>query len=106
MTLDEITKDLKSNFETVKDIVLTYQNDIYRQSSDDYDDLKSFISMVDKNIVSLEDVAKRTRPVNNVNDKETRAKRFDFSKESFYKKNFNNNYNQRNRYYQGKNGHA
>lgn len=55
--LKSIVKDLKENFETVKDIATTYQNDIYRQNPDDYDDLKEFIKNVEKNISDLNDVA-------------------------------------------------
>lgn len=54
-TLKEIIKNLKENFEVVEDIVLTYQNDIYRQNSDDYDDLKKFLSDTKKDIKDLED---------------------------------------------------
>lgn len=53
-TLKEIIKDLKENFETVEDIILTYQNDIYRQSSDDFDDLKKFLADLKNNIKELE----------------------------------------------------
>ena len=53
-TLKEIINDLKENFETVEDIILTYQNDIYRQSSDDFDDLKKFLADLKNNIKELE----------------------------------------------------
>lgn len=54
-TLKEIIKDLKENLETYQDIVMTYQNDIYRQSSDDYDDLKRFWGYLKINVKDLEE---------------------------------------------------
>lgn len=54
-TLNELIKDLKDYFDTVEDIFLTYQNDIYRQSSDDFEDLRDSTNNIKKTIKALEE---------------------------------------------------
>lgn len=114
--LEDLIKDLKENFDTVKDIILTYQNEIYRQSSDDYDDLKKFIVDVESNIRSIEDYSimeqkKKTLDEKKVNSN-NKQKDFNNNKKSYdenntqklnnysYKKHYDNadNYKTFNRY--------